>query len=157
MFEPPGTLVSNSFNEGSVAPDFLIVDHHGDEVSLWQFYGQVILLDISTMWCAPCQELAGHTQETFDDYEDQGFMYLTVLHQDVEAEEPDGADLNEWAETFGIDAPVLADPFGVEGTIDAVRAGSYPAVFSISREMVIEQRLEEFDDITVRDAIEDIL
>ena len=72
--EPPNTLEGEGFSEGQVPHDFRVPDQHGDEVSLWQFYGSVILLDISTMWCGPCQQIAREVDEPWKDYRDQGFM-----------------------------------------------------------------------------------
>src|SRR5687768_2227270 len=64
---PPATLEAQGYGEGDVIPDFRLVDQHGDEVSLWQFYGNVILLDVSTIWCGPCQQLALETEHTWED------------------------------------------------------------------------------------------
>ena len=55
---PPKTLEGEGYARGSVVPDFCMEDQNGDKTSLWQFYGDVILLDISTMWCGPCQQIA---------------------------------------------------------------------------------------------------
>ena len=155
LSEPPAGLVGNGFAEGQTPPDFRLTDQHGDEVSLWQFYGQVVLLDISTMWCGPCQEVASHTQSTADAFEGEGFVYLTVLHEDVENEPPTIGDLNEWAEAFGIEAPVLAD--GDQATGAAVTQGQYPAVMVIGRTMEVVERPRALDAATIDGAIEDAL
>ncbi len=151
--EPPASLTGEGFEVGEIVPDFRLTDQLGDEVSLWQFYGSVVLLDISTMWCAPCQDLAVHTEETAQDYADQDFVYLTVLQQNVESEVPDIDDLTTWADTFGITAPVLSDGDGV-GTGAAVRQGQYPAVLVLDREVRVTERVNPIDDAQVRLAIE---
>ena len=69
--EPPSDLVGEGWQEGQVVPDARFFDQYGQDVSIWQFYGQVIALDVSTIWCAPCRELAAHVDETWKDYEDQ--------------------------------------------------------------------------------------
>ena len=51
---PPSDLVEQGFGEGDVPPDFRMLDQYGDDVSLWQFYGQLIVIDISALWCGPC-------------------------------------------------------------------------------------------------------
>jgi len=153
--EPPANLVGTGFAEGQVPPDFRLLDQHGDEVSLWQFYGSVVLLDVSTMWCGPCQEIAGHTEATYDSFKDDGFMYLTVLHEDVENRPPTTEDLEEWAAGFGISAPILAD--GDQATGAAVTQGQYPAVIVIGRDMTIVDRPRSLDAATIDGAIEDAL
>jgi peroxiredoxin len=154
--EPPQGLEEGGFYEGDVAPDFRLVDQHGDEVALWQFYGNVVLLDLSTMWCAPCQELAGVAQTTSDDYADQGFVYVTILSQDFEGNPPDDEDLNAWADTFGIALPVLSDADAAY-TSAAVPDAQYPGLFVVDREMKIAVRVATPSDANVREGIESTL
>ena len=81
----------------------------GEEVSLWQFCGQVIVLDFSTMWCGPCGTLAEDVDHTWKQFRDEGFMYITVLTQNDVSQIPDNEDLNTWVDTYDITAPVLSD------------------------------------------------
>ena len=46
--------------------DFTFVDQNGDEWNLYDNYGQVILLDFSTMWCSYCQISAMDVQNVQD-------------------------------------------------------------------------------------------
>lgn len=156
---PPSGTVGEGFQVGQTAPDFRLKDQFGDEVSLWQFYGQLILLDISTIWCGPCQELAVHTDETWLEYKDQGFIYLTVLQQDLEGGPPDQEDLLAWAGKFGITSPVLDDgePGADSATAGAIQGNQYPAVLLIDRKLKVTRRVNPPDDATVRAAIEDAL
>jgi peroxiredoxin len=152
---PPSELKGEGFAVGQVPHDFRLLDQFGAEVSLWQFYGSLILLDISTMWCRPCQQLAREVTETWHDYQDEGFIYLTVLPEDVEGNDPDNADLNEWADGFGIEAPVLAD----DGTYAyAVEPNNlWPVLMLIDRDMVIlADRIDPTDE-AIRGAIEQSL
>ena len=55
---PPAGLRSEGFAEGEVFPDLRMMDQHGEETSFWQWYGCVIAVDVSPMWCAPCRQLA---------------------------------------------------------------------------------------------------
>lgn len=152
---PPEGLSAQGYQVGQVPPDLRLVDQFGDEVSLWQFYGDVVLLDISTMWCAPCQELALHTQETQEDYEGRGFTYVTVLQQDTEGGDVELSEVNQWVDAFGIEAPVLADPDRL--TEVAISQGQYPAVLVIGRDMRVHDRVATVTDAEVREAIEDAL
>jgi thiol-disulfide isomerase/thioredoxin len=153
--DPPEDLVNVGFSVGQTPPDFRLLDQFGEEVSLWQFYGRVVLLDVSTMWCGPCQEVASHTQNTFEEHVDDGFMYLTVLHEDVENRPPTQDDLNLWADYYQIKAPVLAD--GDQATGLAVTQGQYPAVMVIGRDMKIATRPRSLDEGSIYDAIIDAL
>jgi hypothetical protein len=105
------------------------------------------------MWCAPCQELAQHTEETAADYADDDFIYVTVLQEDADGAAPDLDDLNAWADLFGITAPVLGDG-SKDGTGPAVIQGQYPAVMVIDRELTVVERVNPPEDADVRAAIE---
>ena len=139
---------------GDTLCDFRLQDQFGDEVSLWQFWGDVVLVDISTIWCGPCQELAASTQATFEHFEDDGFMYLTIIQQDVEGNPPKQVDVVEWAEAFGIEAPVLGDG---DEVVAAVRQNQFPALLLLDRKMKVHERVTPPDAGVVDAAIEDLL
>lgn len=155
LSEPPAGLTPQGFAAGQVVPDLRLMDQHGAEVSLWQFHGRIVVLDISTMWCAPCQELATGTEETTHQFEGEAFVYLTVLQEDVESEPPDLEDLTLWAEEFGITSPILAD--GAKTTGPAVQQGQFPAVLLIGRDLTVIERVNPADDPSVRAAVADAL
>ncbi len=153
---PPPGLTAEGFGDGEVAPEMLLPDQHGDTVSLWQFYGMVIAVDVSTIWCAPCRELAREVDATWEDYRDQGFIYLTVLPEDTSGDVPDQADLQGWGTDYGITAPILADGegYGAEIEPDAI----YPHVLIIDRDMRVSvPNVQPAEDATIRAAIEALL
>lgn len=153
---PPAGLEGEGWSEGEVAPEFRLMDQHGDTVSLWQFYGDVVVLDLSTMWCGPCIYLAEAVDETWFEYRDQGFMYLTVLPQDNAGAVPDQEDLQKWASDHDISAPVLSADKELETAL--VPDGSFPRVYVIDREMVVhEDRVNPADDATIRSIVESLL
>ncbi|MFT4627614.1 MAG: peroxiredoxin [Myxococcota bacterium] len=144
------------FEVGRIVPDVGLPDQAGEPVSLRDFDGSVVLLDISTMWCAPCQELATHAEATFADYEPDGFMYITVLQEDVEGGVPKQPDLQRWADSFSITTPVLADggPPEERTTGPAIVNGQFPAILVIGRDGSVVERVGATDDASVREAIE---
>lgn len=156
MSAPPTGLEEEGFSEGEVPPDMRLMDQNGQEVSLWQFYGSVVVIDVSTMWCGPCKELAAGVDETWHDYKDQGFMYLTLLPEDNLAQVPDQADLEEWATDYGITAPVLSDAEGYSYIIEP--NGRYPTVVVLDRDLKVhEDRVDPAEDATVRIIVESLL
>jgi peroxiredoxin len=153
MSEPPQGLEGDGWHAGDVVPDFRLIDQHGDEVSLWQFYGQVIVLDHSTYWCAVCQTLAQDVDHTWLEYADQGFMYLTLLSQDNDGEVPSVEILQQWADYFGISAPVLADDAGIADTV--VGAEGFPRLQLIGRDMrMINDQIVPTTDAQIRSEVE---
>jgi thiol-disulfide isomerase/thioredoxin len=45
---------------GAQFPDLVGVDQYGDPVHLYDFVGQTILVDLSAVWCTPCQQLSAY-------------------------------------------------------------------------------------------------
>jgi len=152
---PPDGTEGEGFSKGDVVPDLRLTDQNGDEVSLWQFYGNVVLLDISTMWCAPCRELAKDTEHTYQDYKEDGFVYLTILQETSGGGPPAKSDLNDWADAYEITAPVLAD--GEKLAEEAVSQGQYPALLLVDRKLKVIGPVSPPEDAVVRDAIADAL
>lgn len=150
---PPAELEGEGFGVGQVLPDLRLLDQHGEETATWQWYGMVVAIDVSTMWCGPCRGLAAEVDATWADYRDEGFMYVTLLPQDQAGEVPDNADLNAWADQFGITAPVLSDDEGWSYQI--VPDNTYPRIMIVGRDMrVLVDQVTPAEDTAIRAAIE---
>lgn len=154
---PPPTLMGEGFDDGEVALDVWLPDQNGETVSLWQFYGDVIVFDVSTVWCDPCKELAASAQATVDSYAPQGFHYVTVLQQNVEGAPAQVSDAELWSSSFGIDNPVLADGEDPPATAAATPGNQFPTVILIGRDMKVIDHIFPTDDATVRAAVESAL
>ncbi len=153
MGEPPQGLEGDGWHVGDVVPDFRLMDQFGAEVSLWQFYGQVIVLDHSTYWCAVCQTLAQDVDETWLEFADDGFMYITLLSQDNEGAVPTVDVLQSWADYFGITAPVLADDAGIAAQV--VGAEGFPRLQLIGRDMrLLNDQIVPTDDAQIRTEVQ---
>lgn len=148
-------LEEEGFEVGEVVAHESLPDQNGDTVDLWQFYGQVWVLDVSTIWCQPCQQLASTLQETADEYKGEGFVYVTVLREDLDGEVPDEAELAGWAEDWEIvDQPILADGTGFS---DAISGGQFPALLVIDRDLKVAERIPLPDDALIAEAVEKLL
>jgi thiol-disulfide isomerase/thioredoxin len=147
---PP--LEGEGYGVGEVVERQFLPDQNGQTVDLWQFYGLVWVLDVSTIWCQPCQDLASELQATADDYADEGFVYVSILAEDLEGSVPDTADLQYWAESWGIeDQPIVSDDQGFTGVLTK---GQYPLVLVVGRDLKVASKVSVPDDAQVREAIE---
>jgi peroxiredoxin len=151
--EPPADLLGEGFDPGQVVPDFLMMDQHGADVSMWQFYGHTIALDVSTMWCRPCQELAKHAEDTYQEFKDDGFVHMTLLPQDLGTDTPDLAELNQWVDQFGLTVPVLADQDG-EYSNPLVPDNVYPVLVLIGPDMKVIEHIDPATDENLKEAVE---
>lgn len=153
---PPAGLVGEGLEVGQVAPDFRLLDQHGKEVSLWQFHGCTVVLDFSTMWCAPCQELAEEAQAIADDYRDRGLVYLTVMPQDLGSDPPDQEELLSWSESFELFEPILSDDEGYTYQLVTGSRG-FPAVLIVGTDGKVLVDVPTVTDEGIRAAIDDAL
>ncbi len=154
MGEVPESLKGEGWSDGDVVKDARWTDQFGAEVSLWQFYGRVIVLDFSTLWCGPCQVLAADVQATADDYPDD-LTYITILVEDLDGNVPDVGELSYWGEYFGITAPIVSDTANVAPTL--LPDSSYPGLFLIDRDLVIHGRIDPVSDEAIRGEIDSAL
>lgn len=95
---------------GQIADDFALEDQHGETVNLHDFCGQEVLLVSSAMWCGPCQAEAPDLQALYQAYEDQGFLVITLLGENLFGGSPSQAERQQWADAAGLTHPVVADP-----------------------------------------------
>ena len=125
--ESPITWTDCTGIPGDKACDFTFQDQNGDEWSLYDNYGTVMVLDFSTMWCGVCNILAPGVQAHQDAYTDRGydFLWVTILVDDATwGNPPDVSEALEWANVYGITtSPVLA---GDRTVIDTTAADGYP-------------------------------
>ena len=165
MAPPPSELVGAGFAEGQIAYDIRGDDQFGDEVSLWQFWGLYVLVDISTMWCSPCQDLGKGTEDVYQEFRDRGFIYLTVLREDVDNGEVSTDELNQWAglPALGdssherITSPVIEDFKGESGSISAVHSNQYPVALLIGPDMRVVERIEPVTEPRIIEVLDDAL
>lgn len=94
------------------APDFTLKDLQGNEVSLSDYKGQVVLLNFWATWCGPCKIEMPWFVEFQRQYKDKGFTVLAVsLDDDIDPVAP-------FVEKYGLNFPVVwgdnetADKFG---------------------------------------------
>ena len=122
-----------------ITANIISFDQNGDEFDLYKHYGSLIVLDLSTMWCGPCNQAGAHAQEVQDQYADQDLIYITVLIEDQQGGPVDLQDLQDWATAYGnTTSPVVAGDRSLltsgGGTFDLT---SWPTFFYMDRDMLI--------------------
>ena len=156
---PPTPIVSAGFqydsacgwDVGDKACDFMLLDQNDEPWQLSEGIGDLLLLDLSAMWCAPCQSAAATAQTTQDGYAGDGFQYVSILI----------ADLQDWASAYGItSAPVLqgsrtmlqspAEPFGFP-------VQSWPTFIWVDRDGTVLFGLRGFNEESIKQITEQYL
>ena len=100
------------WKRGKTAYDFTLYDKRGKPVSLSDYKGKVILVNFNGMWCGYCKVEAQHLEELYQMHKDDGLVILSVLYEKTGRSPVFLRDCREWAKTYGLTFPVLADMFG---------------------------------------------
>jgi peroxiredoxin len=46
----PADLAGTGFKTGDIANNFNMLDQHGNQTELYQFYGEIVIVDVFTYW-----------------------------------------------------------------------------------------------------------
>lgn len=63
---------------GKAAPDFHVMDIMGEELSLDQYRGQVVLLDFWATWCGPCIAEMPNVKQAYEKYKNRNFQIIGI-------------------------------------------------------------------------------
>lgn len=131
-------LTEAALNVGDQAADFTLLSQFNTNYHLYDDWGKVILIDFSTIWCTYCRQEAPVLESDFYQvYKDRGLVVLTIITENNQGGNPDLADVQWWANQFGLTFPVLvaANRVGITYGIPA-----YPTNYIIDRNMVIRYK-----------------
>jgi len=136
--------------------NFKLMDQNGDYVELYDFEGDVILLDFSTVWCSVCKRVAEHVQVLHDQYDP--FSAITILTEDNNGEPPSVAILEEWADEYGITtAPVLAGEESMAGVgPEEWNIVAVPTFFLIDKDFYLRVLQPGWNEETITGYIENL-
>jgi peroxiredoxin len=88
---------------GAPAPPFSLSSSAGQDVSLAQYKGQVVMLNFWASWCGPCRQEMPLLESIYKKYNKLGF---TMIGVNVE---PDSKAANEWLKQTPVSFPILYD------------------------------------------------
>ena len=139
------------YEVGDIADDFVLPDLNGETGALYDYLGDVVILNFFTTWCPGCNEEAEHLEN--DIWAAYAGRRVTVLAVDIEEQLP---LVQGWAAALQVTYPILMAP---DWTLTELFPGfiglPYNAV--LDRDMGIRYGSSGFDLGAVTGAIEEVL
>lgn len=89
------------------APDISGETVGGGDLTLSDYRGKIVVLNVWGSWCAPCRAEAPHLAKVAEDTEDQGVRFIGINTRDL-----DKANARAFERRYDIGYPSLYDPSG---------------------------------------------
>jgi peroxiredoxin len=134
------------FEKGGRAPNFTVPDLDGQMVSLADFKGQLVLLNIWASWCAPCVQEMPSMEKLYQELKDEKFVILAVSIDESGAEV-----VRPFMKKHGLSFNALIDSAGTLKNL--YRITGVPESFVIDRQGNIIQEIIGPRDWASRDAL----
>jgi peroxiredoxin len=131
---------------GALAADFSAVNQSGQTVSLYSYFGKVVLIDFSADWCGPCRDEASRAEALYQSYKSKGFECITILISGSPA---------TWASTYGLTFPVLDDTS--ESLWSIYGEGYIPLNIVLDRNMTIRYKEAGYSESVITTTIKKYL
>ncbi len=103
---------SDGFAVGASMTVASLLNDRSQEVCTSQFQGAPWVLNLRPMFSLPCQEVTEDIDVIISAFDAYQVIVVTLVTANMSGEAPTSSDLAEFAETIGVDAPVLGDPAG---------------------------------------------
>jgi peroxiredoxin len=110
---------------GQIAPDFKVITTSGQQVSLENYRGRVLVLDFFATWCQPCRASITHLAEMNRKYGQHG-LYVLGMSADEDGERV----VKAFADKNRITYPVA---LAGESTLTDYGVRSVPVMFVIDK------------------------
>jgi thiol-disulfide isomerase/thioredoxin len=141
--------------------NFSLSNQHGDEVSLYDFYGKVIIVDLSAMWCGPCSNMAYAADPTVDAYGADNLEWLTVIIDNESGDPPTQEDVKRWADVHGVTGHVLVGDRSFIATDPELKTGypvsGWPTFVVIDQEMILRYGVTGWSETMLQQILDSLI
>ncbi|MBK6794239.1 MAG: TlpA family protein disulfide reductase [Anaerolineales bacterium] len=107
------------------APELSLTTLEGEPVSLSDYLGSVVLVNLWATWCPPCREEMPTLQAFYEDYKSEGFVLIAIDQGET------SQLVNPFVQEFGLEFPVWLDPASTAGYV--FKTMNLPSSYVIDR------------------------
>lgn len=118
--------------EGLYPPPFALPNLDGVEVSLSDFEGKVVVLDLWATWCGPCKVEIPYLVELYEEFKDEGVVVIGVG-----LDQGGASILRPFVEENNVTYPILV---GNRSVAQAYNVSGIPTTFMIGRDGRIHKK-----------------
>lgn len=69
---------TKTLKKGDMCPKFIFKDLDGKEVSLEQFKGKYVVIDVWASWCQPCKQEFPNLKKLEEKYKDKNIVFVSI-------------------------------------------------------------------------------
>ncbi|HEY6872815.1 MAG TPA: TlpA disulfide reductase family protein [Geobacteraceae bacterium] len=132
---------SAAVRKGEQAPPLKVVSTAGQNITLANYQGHVLVLDFFASWCGPCRESIPHLVELNSRYGRQGLQILGL------SADEDRVAVKEFIAEKKINYPVAMTN---DKLLDDYAVRSIPTLYVINKKGVVVGRFMGFSDETAK-------
>ena len=134
--EPKGKAAAAQDRQYPDAPEFTLSDLDGDQVSLSDYRGKVVVIDFWATWCPPCRKGIPDFVELQKAYGEDKLVILGVnLDQGAPAQVMNM--VRDFTDNYNINYPVLLHDMAIVGAYGGIQ--SIPTTFVVDQEGKVRQ------------------
>jgi len=128
---------------GELAPAFTVATVEGAPVSLADYAGKVVLLNVWATWCPPCLDEMPSMQRLYEELDDESFEIVAISIDarlgETDTEGRPGGDLKAFAHELGLTFDILHNPSGdIQRTYQTT---GVPETFLIGKDGLIYKKV----------------
>ncbi|MCF6524715.1 TlpA disulfide reductase family protein [Streptomyces sp. JJ36] len=151
-----GQVTTVSAKARKPAPDISGKTVDGKRISLSDYRGKIVVVNVWGSWCAPCRAEAPHLAKVAEETADEGVAFVGINTRDL-----DRANARAFERTYDIDYPSFYDPHGrllLKFPKNTLSPQTIPSTVVLDREGRIAVRaLKELDDKELRSMLDPLI